>query len=282
MSQDRDTGASAVGGSSSGGSRGVGDYQSTTSGTNYGTDYEPTGYQRDTSIPVEERVAPATTQVHQERVVHREAQPVQQPVQQMPQQQSSPVNVAVAPERHDGVRWGPIWAGLLTALTLFLLLELLFYAFGWLNLDPGQNEPGSSRGLVTGILALIAFFVGGLIAGATALWKGLFSGLLHGFLVWALGVVAFIALTFFGASALLGSFGDLTSQLGVGPQQVQEAAEVNNAEADQAQDTLKDAAPGAFWGLLAPLAAAMAGGLIGSKIWPRKKDIETDTVRVDR
>ena len=213
---------------------------------------------------------------HTERVTHHETQ-VPRPVQT---QDNRPVNVAVGAERHDGVRWGPVWAGLLTALTLFVLLELLFYAFNWLDLDPGASDPGTNRGLVTGVLALVAFFLGGLIAGATALWKGVFSGLLHGFLVWALGVVAFIALTFFGASALLGSFGDLTSQLGVGPQEVQASTEVSDAEAREASDAAKDAAGPAFLGLALPLAASLLGGLIGSKIWPRKKDTESDSVRV--
>lgn len=247
------------------------------------TDYD-TSVERDRSIPVrEERVETRPTQVreqHVERVEHVEH--VRPPVQPAPpvvhnDNDGRPVNVAVGAERQDGVRWGPVWAGLLTALTTFLLFELLFYAFGWLDLDPGS---GSSSGLVTGILALVAFFLGGLVAGATALWKGLFSGLLHGFLVWALGVVAFIALTFFGAGALLGSFGSLTNQLGVGPQQVQSATEVSEAEANQASSTAKDAAAPAFWGLLAPLGASMLGGLIGSKIWPRKDDSDPETVRL--
>jgi hypothetical protein len=187
-----------------------------------------------------------------------------------------PVQVAVGMDRRDGVRWGPVWAGLLTALTTFLLLELGCYALGALTLGSGQADDNAA--LITGILALVAFFIGGLIAGATALWKGLFSGLLHGFLVWALGVVAFIALTFFGASALLGSFGDLTSQLGVGPQEVQSSTELTEEESAQAADEAQDAATPAFWGLLLPLLAAMIGGLIGSKIWPRKKDQEPDTV----
>jgi hypothetical protein len=230
-----------------------------------------TSYDRD-RIPVrEERVQARPVQVREERVEH-----INQPVPQSAHD-SRPVNVAVGAERQDGVRWGPVWAGLLTALTTFLLLELLFYAFGWLDLDPGA---GSSSGLVTGILALVAFFIGGLIAGATALWKGLFSGLLHGFLVWALGVVAIIALTFFGAGALLGSFGSLTNQLGVGPQEVQSATDVSKTETNQASSTAKDAAAPAFWGLFLPLGAAMVGGLIGSKIWPRKDDSDPETVRL--
>ncbi len=90
--------------------------------------------------------------------------------------------------------------------------------------------------------------------------------------------MAFIALTFFGGSALLGSFGDLTNQLGVGPQQVQ--TEVSETEASESADTAKDAAAPAFWGLFLPLAASMLGGLIGSKIWPRRDDSDPDTVRL--
>lgn len=234
-----------------------------------GTD--TTYHHTERAIPVqEERGQPSTLQ-HETVAVHH-GDPVRREAER-------PVNVAVA-DRHDGVRWGPVWAGLLTALTLFLLLELMFYAFGWLNLDPGVNQSGSSTGLITGILALVAFFVGGLVAGATALWKNVVSGLLHGFLVWALGVVAFIGLTFFGASALLGSFGSLTHELGVGPQQVQSTTQVSPSEASQAQSQAKDSAQPAFWGLLAPLAASMVGGLVGSMIWPRKRD--TEPVRVDR
>ncbi|MGI8699718.1 MAG: TIGR04086 family membrane protein [Nocardioidaceae bacterium] len=240
------------------------------------SDYETTDYgKRDTSIPVrEEHVEPRETQVHEETVVRQRQRPV------YGDNDSSPVNVAVGAERQDGVRWGPIWAGLLTALTTFILLELLFYAFGWLTLDPGSNQPGNTRWLVTGILALVAFFLGGLIAGATSIWKGLFSGLLHGFMVWALGVAAFIALTFFGGSALLGSFGSLAHQLGVGPQQVQKTAHVSKSEASQLSSTAKDAAGPAFWGLALPLASSMLGGLIGSKIWPRRSDSDPETVRL--
>lgn len=188
--------------------------------------------------------------------------------------------VALGTDRHDGVRWGPVWAGLLTALTTFLLLELALYAAGAIDL---RGEGSDNDGIITGVLALVAFFLGGLIAGATALWKGLFSGLLHGFLVWAVGVVAFIALTFFGASALLGSFGDLASQIGIGPQDVSSATEVSDTEADQANQDAQDAAGPAFWGLLLPLGASMVGGLVGSKMWPRKKDqAVTGADRTDR
>jgi hypothetical protein len=93
-------------------------------------------------------------------------------------------------------------------------------------------------------------------------------------------VAAFIALTFFGGSALLGSFGSLAHQLGVGPQQVQSTTNVTPAEANQLASNAKDAAAPAFWGLFLPLASAMAGGLIGTKIWPRRKDTDPETIQV--
>src|SRR5688572_11435781 len=73
----------------------------------------------------------------------------------------------------DRVRWGPIWAGLLTTLSMFLLFELMAYAFGWLSLGIG-DFPGSRRSdtWVAGIIGLISFFLGGLVTGATALVRG--------------------------------------------------------------------------------------------------------------
>ncbi len=212
------------------------------------------------------------------RVSQSSGRPTSEPYQSS--ENSSPVNVAVGVDRQDGVRWGPIWAGLLTALTTFILLELMFYAFGWLTLDIGTDELGAKRWVMTGILALVAFFLGGLVAGATTIWKGLISGLLHGFMVWALGVAAFIALTFFGGSALLGSFGSLAHQVGVGPQQVRSTTHVTNKEADKLAANAKDAAAPAFWGLLLPLASAMTGGLIGSKLWPRRKATDAESIQL--
>jgi hypothetical protein len=209
--------------------------------------------------------------VHEETVV-REDHHVREPVP-APQ---TPVNVAVEAEGHDGVRWGPVWAGLLTALSSFLLLELLFYGLGWLTIDPGETTPGNNAGWVTGILALIGFFLGGLVAGATAMWKGLTSGLLHGFMVWALGVLAILFITLFGGGALLGSFADVIRDF----VNLQQASNVSPAEADSLATTAKDAALPAFFGLALPLAASMLGGLIGSKMWPRNKGTQHDTITV--
>ena len=245
-----------------------------TGGSRYETEYETTDYgSRD--IPVHEETVEPRSTTHQETVVREHERPVATSAGS-----SAPAMLSVGQERHDGVRWGPIWAGLLTALTTFLLLELLFHALGWLTLDPGENDPGNSTGLVTGILLLVGFFLGGLVAAATAMWKGVSSGLLHGFLVWALGIAVIVLLVLFGAGTLLGSFGTLANDLGIGTQDVQSATNVTGQEAEQAQATVEDAAWPAFLGLFLPLAAALLGGLVGGRIWPKQADTEPDTVRV--
>ena len=179
----------------------------------------------------------------------------------------APVNVNVPGQRGDQVRWGPVWAGLIVALPTFLLLELAFFALGWLDL----GQPGNQASLVSGLIGLFAFFLGGLTAGATAMWRGLNTGLLHGILVWALGVVAFLFLTLFGGGALLGTFGTIAAQVVNLNQLTANAPEV---QAQQAIDTARDAASWAVLGLGLSIVASALGGVIGAKIWPRKKDTE--------
>ena len=90
----------------------------------------------------------------------------------------------LVPARRDSIRWGPIWAGLITALTTFLLLQLLAIGLGLVDIGPSSDGGG---GWVPGLIGLIAFFTGGAVAGMTSAIRGPGSGLLNGFMVWALG-----------------------------------------------------------------------------------------------
>jgi len=45
----------------------------------------------------------------------------------------------LATARRDSIRWGPIWAGLITALTTFLLLQLLAIGLGLVDVGPGSE-----------------------------------------------------------------------------------------------------------------------------------------------
>lgn len=77
--------------------------------------------------------------------------------------------------RRDSARWGPIWAGLLTALTTFLLLQLLALGIGIMGI--GNNAGG---GWVSAIIGLVTFFTGGAVAGMTSAVRGAATGLLNG------------------------------------------------------------------------------------------------------
>jgi hypothetical protein len=179
-----------------------------------------------------------------------------------------------AEDRRDRVRWGPVWAGAAVVLTVFIVLQLLFFALGWLDLSLNDRDgSGVARGVVTGVLALIAFFIGGLTAGASTMWRKASDGMLHGVLVWALSVLGILALTLIGGTALLGPLASVASQT---PDAAQAAQNVDPA---QALDTARDTAGWAALGLGAAAAAAAIGGVAGSKIWPRRprrEDADTE------
>ncbi len=76
----------------------------------------------------------------------------------------------------DQVRWGPIVAGLLTALTATLLLNLLGVALGLTSLNAASaarqnNVPqnaGQYAAIWAGVSGMLAFLLGGCVAGRTA------------------------------------------------------------------------------------------------------------------
>lgn len=162
--------------------------------------------------------------------------------------------------RQQLVSWGAVWGGLVVTLALFLLLEFIFFALGWLDFAQGSQD--TTAGLVTAILALVAFFVGGLTAGATSVWREGKGGLLHGILLWALGIVSILFLTLFGGGALFGSLASVLTQA----TQIQQAVNVPDVQLQEALSTARTGAGWAALGLVLPLVAAVLGGVIGGKI----------------
>jgi hypothetical protein len=180
----------------------------------------------------------------------------------------------------DRVRWGPIWAGLLTTLSLFLMLELLAYAFGWLTLGSGAgNFPrAAARGaaLVTGVIGLISFFLGGLLTGATAWVRGAAAGLINGFCLWALGTVLILALSSLGLGMFFGAPGNIFNQLLSWERGVNLGALGVNP--DQLGPVVRDGALWAFILMALSAGAAMLGGWIGSSGGPIGKIRRADRV----
>jgi hypothetical protein len=169
-------------------------------------------------------------------------------------------------DRRDRVRWGPIWAGATVVLTVFVVLQLLSFALGWLVVGcSGTDGVGVTAGVRTGVLALIAFFVGGLTVGASTMWRKADDGMLHGVLVWALSVLGILALALIGGRALLSPLANFVSQA---PDAAAAAAQNVDVAPVQAMNTAHQTADWTALGLGATMSAAAIGGIIGLKIWP--------------
>lgn len=180
-------------------------------------------------------------------------------------------------DKRDRVRWGPIWAGVIVALPTFILLELALFALGWLDLGLEGGGGTTAASVVTAVLALFAFFLGGLTAGASAMWKGADDGLLTGIIVWALSIVGIIFLTLFGGGALLGPLAETVTQVSQLQQQV--ASADPNFQAGEAIDAARSAASWTVLGLGLTVIAAGLGGMVGAKMWPRHDENKTVDVR---
>jgi hypothetical protein len=158
----------------------------------------------------------------------------------------------------DLVRWGPILAGLFAALATLATLGVLGLAIGLNSYDPGDplGSFGIGAGIWSAISALIAFFVGGLIAGRTAAFRGRNSGILNGAMVWFVA----IPLLLWG---LLGGVGTLARAAGSA---ASTAAQTAGAAAGQVADD-PGAAAGATGaaqdaaGNLQATATAVVGGI---------------------
>ena len=196
----------------------------------------------------------------------------------------------------DRVRWGPIIAGLFTALTTGILLSLAALAFGLNQFNPNSTLEsfGIGAGIVGALLWLIAFGVGGYVAARTAAFPGRSNGVFNGLMValvgiplllWSLtglvggllgtaGSIAGTAAQTAGAAAPaaegeLPAAGEVQDEAQDAAQQAQQTAEQLAQQAQQNQEQIADAARNVALGSLVPfilaLAAAATGGAIGAR-----------------
>ncbi|HKW20123.1 MAG TPA: TIGR04086 family membrane protein [Ktedonobacterales bacterium] len=164
-----------------------------------------------------------------------------------------PVAAVAAPR--DSVRWGPVWAGLFTALTVFLVLELLAYGLGLLTTTTSAGVSASDASpWISGVLGLIAFFVGGFVAERSSAARGGGAGLLNGFMVWALGTGLILVLSALGLGSLFGALGSAIGQI----------ATPGNVNPARVAEISQSVALGAFFSLVISAIAAALGGLLGS------------------
>lgn len=146
-------------------------------------------------------------------------------------------------------RWGPAWTGALVAIPVFVVLQLLFTAFGWLSIGVDGPGSGAAASIVSAVLAIIALFVGGLAGGtASGSHAASANAALQGAMTWALTVVGLLLLGVVGGGLLAGSLGAVGA-LGPGATTLQA---VQNA-----------AGWSALW-LGVAAVAAMAGTIVGA------------------
>lgn len=107
--------------------------------------------------------------------------------------------------------WGAIFAGLITAIVLQIVLTVLGLAIGFSAWDPGEGlgDIGTGAWIWAILSALASLFVGGIVTGRLAgiLTRG--DGVLHGLLMWGLSLLVGLWLVGSGAGMVLGTAFDV-------------------------------------------------------------------------
>jgi hypothetical protein len=201
----------------------------------------------------------------------------------------------VATNYHDQVRWGPIIAGLVIAMSTQLVLSALGVAIGASSIgDSGAPRTeagvvGVNIGIWSIVSLLIALFVGGWTAARTAGRMNRNTALLNGAILWAstLALSAWLL-----SSGVSGAFGVAASNAGNVLNQVRQAAPNTTAgvingrtappvptiTAQQARDIAGNTAKVSWsfvFGSLLGLVASLIGSAIGVR-HPRTNVIDRD------
>ncbi|QPC83331.1 hypothetical protein G4Y79_02835 [Phototrophicus methaneseepsis] len=146
-------------------------------------------------------------------------------------------SVAEAPVREPRVSWGSILAGVVAAIIVQFMMEMLGVAIGLATINPETEAQAVGPAFGTGVViwlaatTLISLFVGGWVAARLSGTADLLRGFLHGFVTF--GVVAlltFLTLTSGVASFVNGVSNTLSQGLGlVGQTAADIAPEVQRA-----------------------------------------------------
>jgi hypothetical protein len=158
------------------------------------------------------------------------------------------------------INWSAIWVGVLAALAIALIISLIGAALG--AHEVGRVAKWSDIGLGTLVFAIIggffSFVVGGWVAGKINGFRHAETDMLHGAIVWLVGVPLLVVLAAVGAGALFGPwFGGLAG-VPAWVNQNQAAADPNAAAA------ARNGALLAVTALLVGLAGSVLGGWLAS------------------
>ena len=159
----------------------------------------------------------------------------------------------------------PVWSGFAVGFGTWVLFEIILLATGLIGIAvaPG-GAVESTQWWWSFAAAIVALGLGGMVAGASSVWKGALDGTLQGLTVWGIAVIALLLLSAFGAGVSFGAFGQLFN--------TSRAASAGANVPVQAIEAARNAATYAGITLAATAAAAAVGGAMGAKVWPRASD----------
>lgn len=146
------------------------------------------------------------------------------------------------------VSWGAVFAGVVIATALQLVLTVLGAAIGLTALD-GQDS-GKAFGIGAGIWAVLVplatLFLGGMTAGRLAGVRDKFEGFMHGALVWSVSLLMAAWLLGTGASRLIGSTLNLAGNVAGGAAstagQVASRSDIDQGDLSQARERARQEA----------------------------------------
>lgn len=147
----------------------------------------------------------------------------------------------------DLIHWGPVIAGIFAALATLITLAVLGLAVGLRSFDPGDPAGAFAlgAGIWSAVSALIAFFVGGWLAGRSAAERGTSSGIMHGAMVWFVAIPLLVYMLGSGLGALAQTAGSVTNSALQASGQVVGQASTDPAMQATAQAAAQQAVPAA-------------------------------------
>jgi hypothetical protein len=159
-------------------------------------------------------------------------------------------------------RWGPAWVGAVVALPVYVVLQLVFVAFGWIALGVDGSGAGATASIVSAVLAIVALFVGGLAGGTASRRSGTSANAaLQGAMTWALTAVGVLSLAAVGGATIAGNLGGLVGTItATGPQQFG----TNPGALVEANQAIQNGAGWAALWLGVAVVAAILGTLSGA------------------
>ncbi|XHX77542.1 MAG: hypothetical protein RBJ76_24400 [Stenomitos frigidus ULC029] len=197
-------------------------------------------------------------------------------------------NIIPVADYHDRVRWGPIIAGLVVALSTQLVLSALGAAIGLSSIS-GSGSPrsdagdvGSAVGIWAIISLLISLFLGGWTTTRACGPMNRSTGLLNGAILWAttLAISAWLL-----SSGVAGAFGIAASNAGEVINQAQQSTgglpnptATPGVTAQQTRDIAGDAAK-VGWSFAIGSLLGLASALMGASVGTRSPRTHTTTVQ---